>query len=152
MRNQLNWSITILVIALVFACQSNQSEPENSNTEEKEAAINAPSIDAQFYCRDLTTSDDMPRAEVSLYLNKARYVIDTIQTCDLFEPADYAKYEIPAEAISACGGWWAGAGDYLYAIVEEDVCIVMQGWQDEQQEDDGFHYERARSFKVIAGR
>lgn len=150
MRNQLNWSLTILIIAQFFACQSKQPEPENLNIEEKEAVINAPTIDAKFYCRDLTTFDETPQSEVSLYLNKARYVIDTIQTCDLFEPADYAKYEIPAEAISACGGWWAGGGDYFYAVVKEDVCTVMQGWQDEQQEDDGFHYERLRSFKVIS--
>lgn len=149
MKKLLNWSICALLFILVFACQPQTEEPGNSKATQ-EVIAKPSNISAEFYCRPLTTNEDMPQFEVSLYLNSSRYIIDTILSCNLYTASDYAKYDIPKEAISACGGWWAGGGDYFYAVVQEDVCTVMQGWQDEEQEDEGFHYERLRSFKVIS--
>ena len=50
-------------------------------------------------------------------------------------------------SITACGGWWAGAGDYFYAVSSAKGVIVFKGWQDETQEDSGYHWEK---FKEIS--
>jgi hypothetical protein len=137
---------SLLTLAfLLLACKPKTAETK----EETRTASNAPvNIEAQFVCADLTEDESMPRAALTLKLNGKMHVLDTIAVCESIEPSDYARYDIPAEAVAAAGGWWAGAGDYFYARVEGNVCIVMQGWQDEQQEDEGFHYEQVRRLVV----
>src|SRR3989338_5402261 len=55
-----------------------------------------------------------------------------------------ADYDIPADALASCGGWWAGGGDYFYAIWENNNVVVYQGWQDEGQKDNGFHWKAVK--------
>ena len=55
---------------------------------------------------------------------------------------DYANYQIPDEAIAACGGWWAGAGDYFYMIDNgNDNFTILRGSMDEQQTSDDYSYK-----------
>lgn len=67
--------------------------------------------------------------------------IDTVLACETIPASNFDQYDIPKTAKSACGGWWAGAGDYFYATIEENKVVVYQGWQDEQQEDEGYHWK-----------
>lgn len=79
--------------------------------------------------------------QVILTVDGKKEIIDTVMACDKIPASNFAQYDIPKTALSACGGWWAGAGDYFYAIWENNKVVVYQGWQDEQQTDDGYHWE-----------
>lgn len=136
---------TLLLTSLLYACQQNTGE--NRETVSSESSV-VPMIDAKFVCTDISQEDSIPKSMVSFYLNGKVQTLDTINACQLISEEEYERYGIPVTAASAVGGWWAGAGDYFYAMVEGNVCTVMQGWQDEQQEDDGFHYEQIRRFVI----
>ena len=49
--------------------------------------------------------------------------------------ADYKDSSIPASALAACSGWWAGAGDKLYVIRRGRSLIVYRKELDEQAPD-----------------
>ena len=70
--------------------------------------------------------------------------MDSINVCNIFGKDEYVSHLIPKDAISACGGWWAGAGDYLYLVYQGDDAVVMAGWQAEEQEDEGYHYKELK--------
>jgi hypothetical protein len=57
---------------------------------------------------------------------------------------DYDRYEIPSNAISACGAWYAGAGDYFYVVIKDGKPEVYYGWQEEQEDTPGFHWEKMK--------
>jgi hypothetical protein len=151
MRIRLTWSICCLLPFLLLACQSpKESTPGEEPNTETSVEPQEISVNAQLICRDISKDDIMPQFEIALNLNNRMHLLDTITSCSPFTPEEYERYEIPAEAVSAAGGWFAGAGDYFYATVVGNVCTVMYGWQDEQQEDEGFHYEQVRRFVVNA--
>jgi hypothetical protein len=79
--------------------------------------------------------------QVILTVDGKKEIIDTVMACDKIPASNFAQYDIPKTALSACGGWWAGAGDYFYAELKDNKVVVYQGWQDEQQTDDGYHWE-----------
>jgi hypothetical protein len=39
---------------------------------------------------------------------------------------DWAKHEIPADALLAAGGWWAGGGEYYYVRYEDGVLVAYR--------------------------
>lgn len=135
----------LLISSLLTACQP--ADEKNKESVEESTSI-PPMIDAQFVCTSISDDETMPRSLVSFYMNGKVQALDTINSCELIAKEDFERYDIPAEAVTAAGGWWAGGGDYFYATVNGNVCTVMQGWQDEEQEDDGFHYEQIRRFVV----
>jgi len=66
--------------------------------------------------------------------------------CEQLEPANFATYDIPGDALSAVGGWWAGMGDYLYVVQEDTALAVYQGFVDDMQEEPGYQYMRIGTF------
>jgi len=85
---------------------------------------------------------DVPINWVVLSVDGNEQTIDTINTaCNVILPTEYKDYEIPLEATSACGGWYAGGGDYFYSIIKDGKVKVFYGWQDEGQEDTGYHWK-----------
>lgn len=126
--------------ALVFSCNT-PTAPQTENSSPEPVEVN-------LTCHDLGEADMMPRNEVLLTINGTPYVIDTIQACDPVPASGYSQYEIPSDATAACGGWWAGAGDYFYAMTKEGSVDVYQGWQDEGQTDEGYHWKLLKSFPL----
>ena len=119
-----------------------QCAPEPSS--EKEGPLNA-----RFACETrIDEATGSPFSEVYLLVKEQKVKVADIGACDPFAAADYATYQIPSTALAACGGWWAGAGDYLYLVREENTLKVFQGWQEEGQEDEGFHYKEVYSMKL----
>ena len=112
MRPTFHYYLLCLLVPCIFSCQGKKDQ---TNTLQQDAGqeVTATSQDlvVQFICRDLTVDEAMPSFEVGLELNGTSHIIDTIMSCTNFSEGDYARYQIPTEAVSACGGWWAGAGD-----------------------------------------
>ena len=46
--------------------------------------------------------------------------------------ANYKERGIPALALTACAGWWGGAGDDLYVIRRGRSLVVFRREEDEQ--------------------
>lgn len=101
-----------------------------------------------FICQTVMDEYENPHSQVFLQINEQRIKIADISACDIIGGDSFTQYEMPANALAACGGWWAGAGDYLYAVREGTHIKVMKGWQDEAQEDKGFHYELAKDIDL----
>lgn len=107
-------------------------------------------LTVSFDCVELSSIEDErgPQVIVSLVVNGTTTVIDTVTAARPYEPSNFAQYDIPENALAACGGWFAGGGDYFYVSQENGKLEVMVGWQDEGQDDDGFHYEPKQSITL----
>lgn len=92
-----------------------------------------------------------PQNSVTVEINGSEQSVGKCDACESINKSTFGDYEIPSNAISACGGWWAGAGDYFYTIKNINGGIdVFVGWQDEGQlenDDTSFHWKRTKTFK-----
>ena len=96
----------------------------------------------KLVCNDLgEDSLGTPRFDVMLSVDGKETKIKTINACKDIAKTEYKTYEIPDDAISACGGWWAGAGDYYYITMKDGKPLVFEGWQDESQKEKGYHWK-----------
>ncbi len=87
-----------------------------------------------------------PHADISLLCNGQSTPIAKIAgEARMYEKSDYAEMGIPAAALSACGAWWAGAGDYYYMMAKGDQFEIFQGWQAEEQTDKGYHWKKMKN-------
>lgn len=103
----------------------------------------------RFECETrIDESTGSPFSEVFLLADEEKIKVAEIGACDPFDASQYADYGMPSTTLAACGGWWAGAGDYLFAVQEGDSVLVFQGWQEEGQTDEGFHYKRVFGKKL----
>ncbi|HLP53895.1 MAG TPA: hypothetical protein VK151_02660 [Fluviicola sp.] len=120
---------------------TSSAETDTEETVTEEEAITPPKsvkLSGKFLNEDEYGG---PHHQVILTVDGKKEIIDTVMACDKISAATYSQYDIPKGALSACGGWWAGGGDYFYAIWEDNKVVVYQGWQDEGQTDTGFHWK-----------
>ncbi|OWY20370.1 hypothetical protein C7N43_09710 [Sphingobacteriales bacterium UPWRP_1] len=88
----------------------------------------------------------IPRSVVLLGENGGAIVLDTLSlNLEKIEKEKYAAMGIPADAIDACGGWYAGGGDYFYVIKRNGNAVVYRGYLDEEQTDDGYHWSEIKT-------
>lgn len=89
-----------------------------------------------------------PMTTVSVLSNGQEYLVDEIVGgAMIIDKAEYESMGIPSTALSACGAWWAGGGDYFYLIQSNNQLIVYAGWLDEMEEqDNGYHWEEVNRF------
>ncbi len=126
----------MLIFSIIF--WSCQPEPKKADWD--------PST-TQLLCEDLTVSPESPLFAVYLRVGEQKTKIAEINSsCNNLTIEELVTYEMPAEVLSAIGGWWAGSGDYLYAILENEEVVVYQGYADEMQEVPGYNYRRIASF------
>ncbi len=119
---------------LVFGCA----------TEDKAAQ----DFSVRLLCETKVNSETgIPKSAVYTLVEEQKVKIANIAACDSIPPTAFSDYGIPDSALAAAGGWYAGAGDYLYAIREGEAIVYYQGWQDEMQEDEGFHYTQLGVYK-----
>jgi len=105
---------------------------------------------SEFICMKYFSEDEIPYSDLG-FKSKADSDVVKISTVigflEIIQPDEFANYQIPQKAMAARGGWYAGGGDYFYYIEENGNFLIYKGWQDEVQEDSGFHWEK---FKVIS--
>lgn len=133
----------VLLLLVVVAC--NQSPKQQQ--EQAVAPPSASQVVPTFVIKEVKkqSDDEIPQVEVSLQLGEKTMSVAKVNACALLPKEEYAQYEIPSGALAACGGWYAGAGDYFYITENATHWLVMQGWQDEQQTDKGYHYSQKLS-------
>ncbi len=132
-------ALAVLSLALLAACQSDQQASNQSTTASAQIVV------PQLVCkvvRDPDTHPDTPLSEVYLQVGETAHKVADVSVCLSISKDEYDQYQIPPRAISAVGGWYAGAGDYFYVIEEEDGFRVMHAAVDEMAEGSLFPYEK----------
>lgn len=141
--------LLIAFFAAIFlnACGNNSGKKEDA-VKQPDSVTNVSSqpISAEkeikLICREMgVDSSDNPQHDVLLSVDGVQTKIKTIYACAEISKESYEQYEIPKEAVMACGGWWAGAGDYYYVIMKDGKPVVFEGWNEEGQEDKGYHWK-----------
>lgn len=153
------WIIPFLALA---ACGGNNEAQKTADASqplpEKESpnlnqdkGIETPSSDwktAKFVIKDLGENDmGNPQSIVQVNVGGKNILIDTILACSIIPKNNFDQYQIPSNAIGACGGWWAGGGDYFYAIEKDNRLQIFAGWLDEGQEDNSYHWKKVKELK-----
>lgn len=155
------------VIVLFCQCADDQSEADTALNETEQQQLKAQSDSmAQLQLLDSLTppevqqsivefvtkynnSDEMPSTLVSVNINDNLYEIKTVTgQMNPLNKEQFEEMEIPNNAIVAIGGWWAGAGDYFYITFSQKGYEVYHGWQDEMQEDSGYHWKLEKTISV----
>jgi len=145
-RKLLTSGLAVLILA---GCGNKTAQPKETVTPVDSVVTTTPVRDSvttglvQLVCKNIgEDSLGTPHFDVFLLAEGKETKINSINGCAEITRADYPRYEIPQEAISACGGWWAGAGDYYYVIMEAGKPAVYEGWQEEGQPDNGYHWKK----------
>ena len=125
---------------LLVSCNKNQG-PEAKQVPVAVVPVqNTFTVKAAFACEELLGADE-PDPEAVLYLlhSNTRYTIDTMSTCSVIAREMYTTYNIPLQALSAAGGWWAGRGNFYYTIRQGDSLAVLHA-APVQQDSLAFEY------------
>ena len=94
---------------LLNACNS------DSSSENKDKNLSSALPKLSLVCQSETsTTDGVPAHSVHLMFNEEKIKLADILACETFEKEDYVQYQMPSDALEACGGWWAGGGEYFY--------------------------------------
>ena len=76
---------------------------------------------------------DIPDTKVYLVVGGRRiFIFRASSHFDVLERQLYRTHDVPASAITACAGWWAGQGQTLYVIRRRRQLIVFFRMLDEQ--------------------
>lgn len=117
-----------LLATLLLSCQSDKTSGEQKDNAEK--------LSVQLVCEDIGSDDTQPYFGVYAIVNESKTKIKEITAvCETIAPEAYAEHEIPSNALSAVGGWWAGGGDYFYAAQAAGKVTFYHATVDEMQED-----------------
>lgn len=127
------------------------TEPKKEETRPMDNAIETPSADwetAQFVLKKLGEDKmGVPHTLVNLNVGGKNIFIDSVTACSAIPANNFKQYDIPKDAIGACGGWWAGGGDYFYAVVQGKRLEIYQGWQEESEQPTGYHWKKVKVLK-----
>lgn len=130
----------LLSIAL-FACkQEGSRKVENTTPEEP--------IRVQLLCESLSQDVTEPLYAVYAIIEDGKVKISETSICETLDKEEWADYEIPAEALTAAGGWWAGGGDYFYAIQKGEEIHILQAFTDESMAEEPYIYEVLAIFRA----
>ena len=141
MKNSL---ILLIFSLLIVSCNSEADKSSGqSDAGATETTTSSETYPTPFFeIENYEDSDGNPKSTVNLNVSNKKIKIADVMACEKIEPADYEQYQIPKNAIEACGGWWAGAGDYFYLISNgDDNYTVMQGEMHEEKETNDYDYK-----------
>ena len=77
-----------------------------------------------------------------------RTTLDTVAFCDSINRSSFDQYDIPRNAIDACGGWFEEAGEYFYLIEEGLDLVVYHAWLKEEQTTNTYPYKEVHRLKL----
>ena len=125
-----------LIFLGLFACQS-----ESGQSEEKKLDFKVDLI-----CQAAPVDQFPNRHDVFFLYNDSKVKIASINDCSTIDPPQYQQFQIPTDALKACGGWWAGSGDYFYIQKSEEAYEIYQGFSaEEMSPENGFNYQAIAS-------
>ncbi len=142
--------VSLVFTAFLLGCKNEpKQQTEGGETTEQASTTAIDPASIKFICQSATdpnTEADAPRHEVFLMLGNSKIKVADILNCEILGKDAYEQNQIPATAIAAVGGWWAGAGDYLYIMEENGNYVVKQGATAEEMTNNDFGYKTIMSF------
>ncbi len=127
MNHRTIFPIFFLLTATVFLSACGPAPAAEESTEND--------LVVQLRCEEVGEDFDLRHYAIYTILDDSKVKLAEIHACDTLLPAQYAERGIPEEALTAVGGWYAGFGDYVYAIEEEDGVTFYLGGIGEGQEE-----------------
>jgi len=90
-----------------------------------------------LFCEPDGSSDPETESKNTVFMlyGDSKVKLGEVAVCDIIPKENWEELAIPADAEVACGGWWAGAGDYFYAIRKGGKISVFQISVDEMMEE-----------------
>ncbi len=134
----------LFFVTFLVSCGNKKDKKAEENVKTDSIVTNPPVTEkgVKLICKDLQMPDSLnPKAEVYLSVDGVQTMISTIITCEQIDREKYEEMQIPKEAIAACGGWYAGGGDYYYVIMRDGKPVVFEGAMEEMQEDNNYHWK-----------
>jgi hypothetical protein len=134
----------ISTVLLFFACTHNAEK----TSEASNLTLLSPD-NVGLVCEEIPVENEEvtgPRHLVYFLAMEKEMKVAEIQSCETISADDYPAYQIPAEALAAVGGWYAGSGDYLYLIQEGENFVVKQAIVDEGVDKPGYEYKTVFSY------
>jgi hypothetical protein len=148
-------TIIIFCLAIIFSFSCTEKKKENlsynGQKDSVKAALTQPEKTLELPTFVFKTGQDEsgnPTTTVELqHQGKSTTIGNLTGNVETIAQEKYKEYDIPSNALGACFVWWAGSGDYYYLISENQQYTIYKGWQDEQQEDKGYHWEKHLTIK-----
>ena len=144
-----NVILACLVVSVAFiACNSDSGQNQSGEAAEVASSTIDPKT-IQLVCvaaEEPNMEADAPQHEVFFQMGDKKVKVADILNCTPLTPDLYDSYQIPAGALSAVLGWWAGGGDLIYVVQEGENFVVKQGYVDEGMENNDFGYKTVLKF------
>lgn len=159
--------VSVLFMLLIAACQNEPTvnKPKEDNALEvktdtviensgtmhvEKSETNSVLTEKEVFFKCTANEDgDNPKTSIGVILNNKLTTLGSFAgECQRISKPDFKSKDIPSEAIDGCGTWWAGAGDYFYLIQKGSNLEIYQGWQDEEQEGESYHWKLMKSIKI----
>lgn len=145
------YPIAIAALLCLASCKDgkNESAASSPSVDTTTVAQNNGTASAdtttKFNIKVTESADGNPTSEITFTHNNTVTAIASVPgNANITKAKDYAAQGIPVQAIAACGSWWAGSGDYFYAIATDKGIDIFQGYIDEMQEDKGYHWKKMK--------
>jgi hypothetical protein len=104
-----NLLIFLCLCFLLSACESDSMKEDR----ERNLSSEPPKL-SLVYQPETSTMEGAPAHSVHLMFNEEKIKLADVLACETFKKESYAQYQMPTNTIEACGGWWAGGGEYFY--------------------------------------
>jgi hypothetical protein len=111
-----------------------------------ETSIKSNATTFSFFITTTTKNENPYSTLYSIINGKKKFTAKVGVGLSKYEKSAYQENGIPKNALDACGGWWAGGGDYFYAIKTKTGIDVFRGYEEEQDEETGKHWKKIKSY------
>jgi hypothetical protein len=138
--------LVLLSCLILFSCGNQTSSAPAINDSSISVTTTEPTLEekqnqSRFIVDSYEDSMEIPHSKISVEYNESRTYLEEIPGIAEIQEGGNKEMDIPMDAISSCGCWYAGGGDYYYIPRSPKGITVFHGWLDEMQEDDGYHWE-----------
>lgn len=122
------WSNFLYILSAIFIASCQPSFQEASY---EPFANEGRPVKASLVCEFIGKNENgIQSSEVYIEYKGDLRKVENGQNCNSISSEEYDNYAIPEGATDACGGWFAGAGDYFYIMQYNDRIELFAGWQD----------------------
>lgn len=136
----------ILIFCTAFLCSCKNESPKrsdsNATTEVEPPKVEPPKAEPFVQSMDISdaisietkSTDGIPESTLTFRVGDDLYILTEPYDCNVISPNDYASYDIPRSAGSACQCWWAGAGADIIVREGKPGIQILKRLTDESQE------------------
>lgn len=135
------YGLRIGILLWAAACWSCQDGSQKITADTGEPLVAA---DIRMYCQPAAVQDNTlgaPEHEVFVVMREKSVKVADLLNCGALAPDEYGQYQVPADAVTALLGWWAGTGDIVYGRLEAGKLVIRKGMITEEAEAGPIDYQ-----------